>query len=79
MKNKDTDIEKMELVIDIIHYAEKHNLNINNKEEVEQILKAIKSGESIEDIDELMELLENADIFIAMTSKKVSKKTHLPN
>lgn len=77
----DSTIEKTELVINALDYANKHDLNINNKEDVRKIAEAIDPEHvSNEDIEELMKLLQATDTFMDMeAAKKETEKTNLPN
>lgn len=78
MDTKDPVTEKSELVIDALAYAHQHNLDINNKDDVKEILEALNASD--EDIDEFMNLLQNADAFMEMrAAEKEPKKTDLPN
>lgn len=75
---KDTAIEKTELVMNALNYAYKHNLNIDNSNDVKKILEAVQIES--EDIDEFKYLLQNADTFIEMMAvEKEAKKTDLPS
>lgn len=76
---KDPVVEKSELVIDALQYAQDHNLDINNKDDVKKILEAL-DPEHAENVEEFIELLKNADTFMDMTAKeKEAKKTDLAN
>lgn len=78
MDTKDPVSEKSELVIDALAYANEHNLDINNKDDVKKILEALNAGD--ENIEEFMNLLQHADVFMEMKAKeKESEKTDLPN
>lgn len=72
--------DKTELIIEIIHYAEEHDLDINDKNDVKKILMAIGSEHSEEEIKELMDDLDNATTFMDLSARKLVKdKTKQPN
>lgn len=72
--------ERTELVIKIIHYAQEHDLNINDKNDVKKIVKAIGSDLRDEEIEEFMDQLENANIFMDMSARDLTKnKIKQPN
>ena len=76
---KDPIVEKSELVIDALTYAQDHSLDINNRDDVAKILEAL-DPEHKEDVDEFMELLKNAEAAMdILAKKKDSEKTNLPN
>ena len=76
---KDPVVEKSELVIDALKYAQDHNLDINNQDDVAKILEVL-DPEHTEDIDEFMELLKNAEVAMDILAKKKDpEKTNLPN
>lgn len=76
---KDPNVEKFELAIDALEYAKEHNLDINNRDDVEKILEVL-DPEHTEDVDEFVELLKNSEAFMKITAKeKEPKKTNLPN
>lgn len=75
----DTVVQKSELVIDALQYAHDHQLDINNKEDVQKILEVLDT-EHKEDVDAFMEILKTSDTFMGMDAReKESKKTDLPN
>lgn len=75
----DTLIKKSELVIDALQYAHDHDLDINNKDEVEKILDVF-DPEHKENLDEFMELLKTSDAYMGIKAKEnADKKSHLPN
>lgn len=77
MKNPVT--QKSELVIEALQYAHDHQLDINNKEDVQKILN-ILDPEHKEDVDTFAELLKTSDLFMEMTAKKKETgKSDLPN
>ncbi len=79
VKVKDPVVEKSELVIGALHYAQEHNLDVSNKDDVQKILEAL-DPEHAQDIDEFVELLKNGDLFMEITARaKGSKKKDLPN
>ncbi len=78
MNSNDVAVEKTELVISVLHYAHEHNLDINKREDVEEILEVLDPKHT-EDIDKFVELLKNADAFMEMTAREKSKKTDLVN
>lgn len=81
MDSNDKVVEKTELVIDAIDYAQKHNLDINNKVDVKKILDALDPEHTnLEEVEEFMNLLQHADAFMEVTAaKKDHEKTDLPN
>jgi len=75
----DTVVNKSELVIDALQYAQDYKLDINNKDDVRKILDVL-DPEHKEDLDAFMGLLKTSDTFLGMDAlKKESKKTDLPN
>ena len=71
--------EKSKLVIDALAYAHNHNLDINDKNDVEKILDVL-DPQHLENVEEFVELLRSADTFIEITAKeKEPKKEDLPN
>lgn len=74
-------IEKTELVMKALEYANAHKLDINNKDDVKKILEALDPEHTSEiEVEEFMKLLQNADTFMEVTAyKKDRKKTDLPN
>lgn len=75
----DTVLNKSELVIDALQYAHDHNLDVHNKEDVQQILNAL-DPEHKENVDEFFDLLQTSDAFMSVEAQKTaSKKPILPN
>ena len=81
MNSKDNAIEKTELIINALAYAHEHKLDITKKDDVKKILEAVNIQETDdEEFEIFMKLLQDADTFMEMTaSKKLNKKTNLPN
>ena len=76
---KDPVAQKSELVIDALQYAHDHNLDINNKDDVQKILDVL-DPEHKEDVHAFVEILKTSDTFIVMDARgKKSKKTDLLN
>lgn len=72
-------VEKSELVIDALRYANDHNLDISNRDNVVKILKVLDPDHK-QDVDEFMELLLSGEAFMDKTARdKEPKKTDLPN
>lgn len=72
--------EKTELVIEILHYAQEHNLDIKDKADIKKVLNAIGSIQPEEEIEELLNLVQDIDTFIDISGKQIaSEKTNLPN
>lgn len=62
MDTNDPAVEKTELVIKALDYAQSNNLDINNKEDVKKIAEAVDpDNSSEEDIEQLMKLLQGAN------------------
>ncbi len=70
----DPTVDKTELIIEILHYAQEHDLDINDKEVVKRILKEVGADQSDSEFEELMELLQNADTFMEMTARNITNK-----
>jgi len=65
MDTQDPVVQKTELVIAALAYANIHKLDIKSKENVKQIAEALDPDHtSEEDVEELMRLLEGAESFI---------------
>ncbi len=65
MNTNDPAVEKTELVVDALAYANTNNLDIKNKEDVGKILQALDPEHSSqEDVEEFMKLLQGADDLI---------------
>lgn len=76
---KDPVAQKSELVIDALQYAHDHNLDINNKDDVQKILDVL-DPEHKEDVDAFVEILKTSDTFMGMKAKENNdKKIDLPN
>jgi len=69
----DTVVNKSELMIDALQYAHDHNLDINNKDDVQKILEVL-DPEHKEDVDAFTELLKTSDVFMGMETKKIEDK-----
>ena len=65
----DTVTQKSELVIDALQYAHDHNLDINNKDEVQKILDVL-DPEHKEDVAEFAEILKTSDTFMGMKARE---------
>lgn len=71
--------KKSELVVDALQYAHDHQLDINNKDDVQRILDVL-DPEHKEDVHAFMEILKTSDAFMGMDAReKESKKTDLSN
>lgn len=75
---KDPVAQKSELVIDALQYAHDHNLDINNKDDVQKILDAL-DPEHKEDIDAFVEILKTSDTFMGMKSRDLKLEEKLSN
>lgn len=77
---KDIAVEKSELIITAMSYAQKHKLDLNKKDDVKKILEAIDPGHTNEkEVDEFFELLQNADKFLTMKAARKSKERKILN
>ncbi|HSW97038.1 MAG TPA: hypothetical protein VLF89_04405 [Candidatus Saccharimonadales bacterium] len=78
---KDKAVEKTELVINALVYAQEHKLDINNKDSVRKILEVLDPAHSTEEeVEDFMKLLQDTDTFMEMTAtRQNAKKTTLPN
>lgn len=81
MSSEDKAVKKTELIIKALDYAQKHELDINDRSHVKKILETFDPDHTAsKDVDEFMKLLQNADTFMEMTAKKKqSEETKLPN
>ncbi len=79
MDTNDPAVEKTELVINALHYAQVHNLDINNIDDVKKILEALNVEN--ENVEEFMKLLQNAETLMDMQAakKEEENKSDLPN
>lgn len=65
MDTNDPAVEKSELVVDALAYANTNNLDIKNKEDVTKILQVLDPEHSSEeDVEKFMGLLQGADDLI---------------
>jgi len=71
-------VQKSELVIDALQYAHDHNLDINNKDEVQKILDVL-DPEHKEDVAEFAEILKTSDTFMGMKARDLKSGDNLPN
>lgn len=75
----DITVEKSMRAIDGLVYAERNDLDINKKEDVEKIIKYL-GLEGKEDPKEFMELLQTAESAMDLLAKKIEEeKKDLPN
>ena len=75
MDAKDPAVKKTELVIEALSYAQEHNLNIQNKDDVKKILENIDPEHSSEEyIEEFMKLLQAAN---ALIEKDVERRSNI--
>lgn len=80
MNAKNKAVEKTELVIDVLKYANDHNLDINEKDSVKKILEVFDPGHtSDKEVEEFMEILQHTDKFLTMRAARKSKKLKIPN
>lgn len=81
MNQNDKTIKKTELIIRVLEYAQKHKLDINDRNDVKKILETFNpTPMTTEELDEFMMLLQNADTFMEMSALKKSKEeSKLPN
>jgi len=79
MDTNDPAVEKTALVINALHYAQVHNLDINNIDDVKKILEALNVEN--ENVEEFMKLLQNAETLMDMQAakKEEENKSDLPN
>ena len=74
MDIKDPVIEKTEQVIKALSYAQEHNLNIQNVDDVKKILEVIDpENVSDENVAEFMKLLQGADSLVEKDADRRSK------
>ncbi len=69
----DTDeqtLKRTELIIKALNYANEHNLDINNEENVKKILEAVDTEKTIQDIEEFMQLLQAGNALIEKDVKR---------
>lgn len=71
-------VQKSELVIDALQFAHDHNLDINNKDDVQKILDVL-DPEHKEDVAEFAELLKTSDTFMGMKSRDLKSEDNLAN
>lgn len=74
----DTVTQKSELVVEALQYAHDHNLDINNKVDVQKILDVL-DPEHKEDVDVFVEILKTSDTFMGMTAPDLKSEDKLPN
>lgn len=75
MDSKDPVIEKTEQVIKALSYAQEHNLNIQNIDDVKKILEVIDpENVNDENVTELMKLLQEANNLI---EKDVDRRNNI--
>lgn len=81
MNSNDKEIEKTELVINALDYAQKHNLDIKSKDDVKKILEAIDPEHANdEEVEEFMKILDSTDTFLEISAlKKNVDESKLPN
>lgn len=76
----DKTVEITEKIIKALDYAQTHKLNIGNKDDVKKILDEIDPQHTSDiEVEEFMNLLQDADTFMDMSSRKMNKKSELPN
>lgn len=74
MDSKDPVIEKTEQVIKALGYAQEHNLNIQNVDDVKKILEVIDpENVTDENVTEFMKLLQGSDSLIEEDADRRSK------
>lgn len=74
MDSKDPVIEKTEQVIKALNYAQEHNLNIQNIDDVRKILEVIDpENVNDENVMEFMKLLQGAGSLIEEDADRRSK------
>lgn len=74
MDNNDEVVKKTELVINGLSYAQDHNLDIHNKDDVKKILEVIDPEHvSDEIVADFMKLLLSADALIEIDVDRRSK------
>lgn len=75
MDTKDPAIKKTEQVIDALSYAHEHNLDIQNKDDVNKILEVIDPEHSSEEEAEaFMKLLQEVNVLI---EKDVERRSNI--
>lgn len=81
MNQKDKAIKKTELIIRVLEYAQKHKLDIHDRNDVKKIVETFDpTPMTTEELNVFMKLLQDADTFMEMTALKKSKEEpKLPN
>jgi len=68
-----TVVKKSELLIDALQYAHDHNLDVANKNHVQEILNVLDPDHN-EDLEDFIQLLNTSETFLNMQAKRNEDK-----
>lgn len=69
MRTKGALLKKLDLLLSVLIYAEKKNMDIENREDVKKILIKLEASYDYEGLTEFMKLLEDVNTYMDKTEK----------
>jgi hypothetical protein len=69
MCTKGTLLKKLDLLLSVLIYAEKKNMDIESREDVKKILIKLEASYDYEGLTEFMKLLEDVNTYMDKTEK----------